>query len=317
MKLGDRGEEVRKYQKILGLVPDGAFGNKTKNAVINFQRSNGLNATGVIDQQTRNMLDTKASAFPFDGKKNQKIGFKTMGQTTPQEKSTNKQQKNEPIVNNNYKSKVSKQVVKQIDYLKSINFKDAFTVLDDANNVVHAFNPGFVLYKSFKVNTGKDPGDFFDNDDAVSYAWNNMQQIGKEYMSNNKSLSDTITGAFYAAKKNLVRNTPSGIFRRVGLLNDWFNNKIQTYFAEKAVGKRWIQFETLSGSNISFGFHGTKDPDRLEALNTKGKPRNLTYGCVNFNDKDILEINNFIKYGQYSFWLSDVDLNKIEMFPNK
>lgn len=210
----------------------------------------------------------------------------------------------------------SKQVNKQIDYLRSINFNEPCTILDDAKNLLHVFNENLTFYKTYRVNTGLNPGDFFDNDTVVSYTMKNLGKIMNAYKFGDNFIKH-IENYYYAAKNNLLKNTPNGIFKRTSLVSDWLNNAVQTYFAEEAVGPRVIQFEKLDGTNIAHGFHGTKNQKRLDAL--KGgdvKARNLTYGCVNFTDKDIAEINKFISYGQYTFWLSDVNTNKIETFPN-
>lgn len=52
LKLNDRGENVKLLQEKLGLYADGHFGNITKNAVIEFQKSNGLVADGIAGQKT-------------------------------------------------------------------------------------------------------------------------------------------------------------------------------------------------------------------------------------------------------------------------
>ena len=36
------------------------------------------------------------------------------------------------------------------------------------------------------------------------------------------------------------------------------------------------------------------------------KNMKMSFGCVLFREKDILEINNFIDYGDMSFWLSSL-----------
>lgn len=61
-KIGSRSEEVRNIQKVLkekgyytGNV-DGIFGTRTKNAVISFQKDNGLSADGVVGKQTLKAL---------------------------------------------------------------------------------------------------------------------------------------------------------------------------------------------------------------------------------------------------------------------
>lgn len=52
LKMGDRGEDVKKLQGALRLVPDGDFGPATKAAVIALQKKNGLYADGVVGKNT-------------------------------------------------------------------------------------------------------------------------------------------------------------------------------------------------------------------------------------------------------------------------
>lgn len=61
-KLGSRSQEVREIQKVLkdkgyytGGV-DGIFGTKTKKAVLNFQKDNGLSADGIVGPKTLKAL---------------------------------------------------------------------------------------------------------------------------------------------------------------------------------------------------------------------------------------------------------------------
>lgn len=53
VKEGDTGRDVRVIQKLLGIKIDGQFGTKTKQAVMRFQRANGLRVTGVVDLETK------------------------------------------------------------------------------------------------------------------------------------------------------------------------------------------------------------------------------------------------------------------------
>ena len=55
-KLGSRGEVVRQIQKALHLVPDGVYGQNTREAVIAFQRERGLTADGVVGPATLALL---------------------------------------------------------------------------------------------------------------------------------------------------------------------------------------------------------------------------------------------------------------------
>lgn len=56
LKKGDTGEDVKKLQRILGLKTDGIFGNKTRDAVINYQLYYELDPNGYVDNQTWALL---------------------------------------------------------------------------------------------------------------------------------------------------------------------------------------------------------------------------------------------------------------------
>lgn len=52
LKVGSKGEDVKKLQQKLGLGTDGVFGNGTELAVKNFQTKNGLSPDGIVGEQT-------------------------------------------------------------------------------------------------------------------------------------------------------------------------------------------------------------------------------------------------------------------------
>jgi peptidoglycan hydrolase-like protein with peptidoglycan-binding domain len=56
LKLGSRGEAVKRVQRALGIEADGVFGPKTRAAVRAFQRSHGLVADGIVGPETRAKL---------------------------------------------------------------------------------------------------------------------------------------------------------------------------------------------------------------------------------------------------------------------
>ena len=59
LKKGNKGEEVKELQKLLGLKTDGDFGPITEKAVKNYQEKNGLQADGIVVlnvQQTQVMI---------------------------------------------------------------------------------------------------------------------------------------------------------------------------------------------------------------------------------------------------------------------
>ncbi len=63
LSIGARGEEVKKLQQALNEkgydvgTADGIFGTKTKNALMAFQRDNGLKADGILGPETRSKLN--------------------------------------------------------------------------------------------------------------------------------------------------------------------------------------------------------------------------------------------------------------------
>lgn len=67
LRVGDHGEAVRRLQQSLAAVGlytsavDGIFGQGTKAAVVSFQRSHGLPATGVSDRATTRALESAAA----------------------------------------------------------------------------------------------------------------------------------------------------------------------------------------------------------------------------------------------------------------
>jgi peptidoglycan hydrolase-like protein with peptidoglycan-binding domain len=52
IKKGSNGEAVKQVQKLLGLDPDGDFGNNTELAVKKWQKENGLLDDGIIGSAT-------------------------------------------------------------------------------------------------------------------------------------------------------------------------------------------------------------------------------------------------------------------------
>lgn len=51
LKIGSRGENVRKLQRYLGATPDGIFGPQTRRFVIEWQQKKGLNPDGIITEE--------------------------------------------------------------------------------------------------------------------------------------------------------------------------------------------------------------------------------------------------------------------------
>lgn len=56
LKIGSKGSEVKTIQEYLHLLPDGIYGSLTEEAVKEFQKNNGLNVTGIVDDATFNKI---------------------------------------------------------------------------------------------------------------------------------------------------------------------------------------------------------------------------------------------------------------------
>lgn len=57
LKKGDKGEEVKKLQTLLGVTDDGIFGSDTEKAVKKFQKENNLKDDGIVGEKTLSLLE--------------------------------------------------------------------------------------------------------------------------------------------------------------------------------------------------------------------------------------------------------------------
>lgn len=57
LRMGSKGELVKKLQKALGVTADGRFGPGTRQAVVDYQRSNGLDPDGMAGPATLAKMD--------------------------------------------------------------------------------------------------------------------------------------------------------------------------------------------------------------------------------------------------------------------
>lgn len=65
LKLGSKGDNVKRLQKVLGVIVDGNFGYGTKTAVMAFQKANGLVADGVVGNLTwAKVIEKESGAKP-------------------------------------------------------------------------------------------------------------------------------------------------------------------------------------------------------------------------------------------------------------
>lgn len=61
IRLGSKGDDVKTLQKLLNITSDGIFGKKTEEALIKYQKENGLVADGICGAKTWGKLNVKAN----------------------------------------------------------------------------------------------------------------------------------------------------------------------------------------------------------------------------------------------------------------
>jgi hypothetical protein len=223
----------------------------------------------------------------------------------------------------------SQQVKNQIKYLQFINFKQPFTIVDDINSKVYAVNSDFSLFGEYKVITGKDRGDEVKDvtfsdwflEHPIDNFWTGIKSFwNAKWGEKLDAAAKELDSQYFNTKLWVTKNTPSGIFRAQKGVGNWLKDKILTAFAEKDYGARFIGWKTLDGEELAIGFHGTKNPERILinqddwTQKTKARKGNISFGCINFKDSDIKNIDTFIKDNQYSFWLPDTTTD-IVRFP--
>jgi peptidoglycan hydrolase-like protein with peptidoglycan-binding domain len=346
LERGSKGEEVRKFQKALlnlgynlgSTGADGVFGPRTERVVKSYQASNKLEQTGKIDQATRNLLGLEL------GKKALGVTKQFFGTKKPQDGKITEPTKKltqKPGTKKVQNTKLSSQVNRQIDYMRKngILSNERFTILDDKNNQVHAFNPNYELYKTYFVITGKDVGDSLKTQSMTDWVAENWMDVGAKFFSsvwertknfattgtvkNNtafQDVADYVDNCYFNQEQWRIKNTPSGVFKRAGLVQNFMNDWLATTFVAQDYGNRFITWETCGGETIPFGFHGTKSDTRLNVLpggkdfsKTQCKRRQMSFGCVNFADADVKDISSFITSGQISIWLPDATDDIVEI----
>lgn len=289
---------------------DGVLGPNTKRAIINYQRANGIKPTGNVGPITAKSLNV------------QQLTSQTKT-TKPSSNLTSKKVTPIKTTQTTISGKFSEQVRRQLQYMKNNNLlsNEKFTIVDDKNNQVHAFENGYKLVKTFYVITGKDKGDELKTQSMIDFAINptNWPKISKAFKSNDKNdVATSIKKCYFNNWKTM--NTPSGVFRRAGVLQNAINDLLLTGLLESVYGKQYVTWETCDGNTIPFGFHGTQSEDRVNALNAdvsskkSCKNRDMSFGCINFKDQDVPVMNKFIEAGQLSIWLSD-ETNDIVKIP--
>jgi hypothetical protein len=217
------------------------------------------------------------------------------------------------IVLNNIKEaspQLSKQVKKQLNYMVNNGFlyDDRFTILDDRMSEVYAFDENYKLYKKYRVITGKNRGDLLTTQNITDYVRSNFDVLSKATGQKDLDSMGNYVKSKYLNKVLYNKNTPSGVFKRAGVIFNFLNDLLLTNFFEETYGAKYITWETLDGKIIPFGFHGTESKTRVDILDNKNSSasnRKVSYGCINFSEKDVRDINGFINSGQITIWLPD------------
>lgn len=306
---------------------DGVYGELTRQAVIKFQKENGIKQTGNVGPVTA----AKLGVQPLVGKAitstavspstTGKVGG-AVGSGAVAAGSEAAEWKTD--------SNLSQQVKNQIAYLErnKIMGNEKFTILDDANSVVHTFLPGYKRQKSYYVLTGQGAqGDKLLTNQFYSKLWQAAGEDVKSLFNGNfdgffKHMSKSIDGGYKTGDFEKVRDTPSGIFRRASGILDVIEDRIAQSADEYVYGPKYISWQTLDNRELWTAWHGTNLKDRVPVLNAKDVKnqtpgtRKMSKGCVNFKNSDIEEIDDFVSYHQKSIWLPS-DTSKIVDVPKR
>lgn len=315
---GDKGDPYE-YKK------EGGYYYARKKGTKDWIFARGNAATAIAQKFTTISLPKPYTMRTDDSVRYQRDTNEPVKQYTSQQSKIQRDVSNKLINNSQWINKASKQVQNQIKYLIGKKFLQPFTILDDINSKVYAVNEDYTLYNTYNVITGRDRGDEVKtvtfSDWFLQNPSDNLWRSIKTWWNENlDAAADKLDSAFFNTKLWSVRNTPSGIFKADMGVSNWFKDKALTAFAERDYGKRFIGFETLDGTELAIGFHGTTNPERINLTKddwtkavTKKKGK-YSFGCINFKDADIQNISQFIKNGQYSFWLPDENTD-IVRFP--
>ncbi len=334
LKLGDGGkqssekiEDVKKLQQSL--------------MDLGYLVTDTMIPTGYFGSLTNNALKALYSGAPPTNKKKQTSGVEVVNQQQSQ-KTLGKTTKS--VDSKQTQGKFSSQVNRQLEYMRKngILSNERFTILDDKNNQVHAFNPNYQLYKTYYVITGQNVGDDLKTQSMTDWVLDNWKDVGAKFFSSvfertknfattgtmkkNTAFQDVanyVDNCYFNQEQWRIKNTPSGVFKRGGDVKNFMNDWLATTFISEDYGSRFITWETCEGKTIPFGFHGTKSSGRLDVLpggkdfsKQQCKRRQMSFGCINFADADVKNISSFIKAGQISIWLPDASDNIVEIPAN-
>jgi hypothetical protein len=311
---------------------DGTMGPNTTAAVKKFQADNGLKADGIIGPNTAAKLGVQplvgtstAGTAPIQYTGQQRATPTTgVTPTVATKPGTKAEPAKEPVKKPSTQTvsgkasipTASKQVNAQINYLKSVGYAKPFTIVDDKNAKVYAINSDYTLNREYQVITGRDKGDelkkmtftdWFTND----FTKNLVNLASTWWKTDLDTAANQLDNCYFGNEIFKVHNTPAGVFRRREGVGAWLTDKIAIAFAEKDYGKRYISWETLDGKEVPYGFHGTRNPQRIDVAKdafTKQaceKGRKMSFGCINFKDADVTTIDKFVTPNQLSFWLPD------------
>jgi peptidoglycan hydrolase-like protein with peptidoglycan-binding domain len=333
LSLGSKGQEVQELQELLkslgynlgtsgiyGDGIDGDYGGKTSTAISNYQSYKGLKQTGVFTPSLGKSLISDYSKGLKPGKPG--VGAKAGGAATAATSTTSQAKKFDNLG-------LSKQVIKQLEYLETnkLMSNERFTILDDKNSRVHLFNSGYKFLKTYYVITGRQYGDRNFENEFYKGLWSRATEEFKKALNTFdfgtffKKMKEYKDGGYKTGNWNIAE-TPSGLFRRATGIIDRSEDLLQELFNTEIVGKKFISWQTLDNLETPVGWHGigSKISNRLPALTKedaeliKNAPqRKLSTGCVNFLEKDIVELEKSIGGHERSIWLPSDGTNIVQV----
>jgi peptidoglycan hydrolase-like protein with peptidoglycan-binding domain len=178
---GDKVSDLQGMLKTCGVyktAPNGVFDAKTKEAVMVFQKANGLVVDGLVGRQTLAALVKKAKTLPAASPKStggvekapetgildRVTGYLSSFFGSDEGVKSDDALRKTPVYQRLKAKKASEYLARQVSYLSTLDrshsgIDDNFVIIDDKNKALFLFDKNFNHIKTYPVITGQASGD--------------------------------------------------------------------------------------------------------------------------------------------------------------
>lgn len=179
----------------------------------------------------------------------------------------------------------------QNEIIKKQNPKENYSIVDKKLNKIFYYNKNGNIISSEDIISGKSNNDV---DKGLSMKdWfkktgsDNHEEYFK-YLESNK-YQTTPAGIYeVSGTKNNVATDPSKLGRLINFFRPERAEQIrQNRIRDYGTAEKMLTLKSEYGIGSSKAMHGTANPIRVEAFNTKDADRNMSNGCINLNGETI------------------------------